>query len=573
MSLWVHPALAQPSKTASKPLKTGVSRWALLIGVEKYAELERLRFCGADIRALREALIAAGFPDRQVFLLHDQAADPQYRPYKSCIERQLEVVLKLAEPNDIVVVAFSGHGVHLDGKSYICPVDSRLREPQSLIPLNTLYQQLEQSAAALKLLLVDACRDDPRRGADRSSSVSLDARQFATTVEKPPRGIYYLASCAPGETSKEEPELGHGVFMHYVLQGLRGEADLDKSGRVSLLELCKYATTETKLHVARKYSDSQRPSYRVDATDDFDLTQASVLPKEVSNSIGMKLVLIPAGEFLMGSSKEEVDGLVRRHRSDPPDWYTAELPQHRVRITKRFYLGMHEVTMGQFQQFVGATAFRTDAERDGEGGWGFDAKKGNVQRSTYNWRNAGFAQTEDHPVMNVSWNDAVAFCDWIGKKEGKVYRLPTEAEWEYACRAGTTTRYYSGNDPENLATVGNVADGTLTKALKFSGEAIKARDGYTFTAPVGRFQANAFGLFDMHGNVAEWCQDGYDHSYYADSPVDDPQGPSEASDRVFRGGSWDVDARSCRSALRGGNTPAVRLGNLGFRVALSPSGQ
>jgi formylglycine-generating enzyme required for sulfatase activity len=113
----------------------------------------------------------------------------------------------------------------------------------------------------------------------------------------------------------------------------------------------------------------------------------------------------------------------------------------------------------------------------------------------------------------------------------------------------------------------------LTKALKFSGEAIKARDGYTFTAPVGRFQANAFGLFDMHGNVAEWCQDGYDHSYFANSPVDDPQGPSEASFRVFRGGCWYDFARVCRSAYRCGSTPTFRSYFLGFRVALSPSGQ
>ncbi len=108
--------------------------------------------------------------------------------------------------------------------------------------------------------------------------------------------------------------------------------------------------------------------------------------------------------------------------------------------------------------------------------------------------------------MTVNWDDAVAFCEWLSKKEGKTYRLPTEAEWEYACRAGTATRYYSGDDPETLATVANVADATFK--VNFADEAyygLRASDGYTYTAPVGRFKPNAFGLYDMHGNVWQWC--------------------------------------------------------------------
>ena len=128
-------------------------------------------------------------------------------------------------------------------------------------------------------------------------------------------------------------------------------------------------------------------------------------------------------------------------------------------------------------------------------------------------------------MVNVSWNDAVAFCKWLSRKEGKTYRLPTEAEWEYACRAGTTTRYYSGDDPETLAKVANVADATAKAKFPDWKWTIKASDGYVFTAPVGQFKPNAFGLYDMHGNAWQWCADWYGKDYYGKSPVDDPKGP------------------------------------------------
>ena len=169
-------------------------------------------------------------------------------------------------------------------------------------------------------------------------------------------------------------------------------------------------------------------------------------------------------------------------------------------------------------------------------------------------------------MVNVSWNDAVAFCQWLSRKEGKTYRLPTEAEWEYACRAGTTTLYYSGDEPETLAQVGNVRDAKAKAKFADWTSTIKASDGFVFTAPVGKFRSNAFGLFDMHGNACQWCADWYDAAYYAASPTDDPQGPHSGSDRAFRGGSWYDWAGCCRSAYRYGLTPEVRCINVGFRV-------
>ena len=187
-------------------------------------------------------------------------------------------------------------------------------------------------------------------------------------------------------------------------------------------------------------------------------------------------------------------------------FFREEHPQRRVRITKPFYLGTYHVTRGQFRQFVNADSdgYKTDAEkggRRGPGGLGPQRRKDFEWNEKYSWRNPGFEQSDEHPVVCVSWNDAIAFCNWLSKKGGKTYRLPTEAEWEYACRAGTKTRYYSGDDPETLATVGNVGDAAAKASFPDWKGTIKANDGYVFTSPVGKFKPNPFGLYDMHGNA------------------------------------------------------------------------
>jgi formylglycine-generating enzyme required for sulfatase activity len=291
----------------------------------------------------------------------------------------------------------------------------------------------------------------------------------------------------------------------------------------------------------------------------------------------MKLTLVPSGEFMMGSkeSAEETAKFFEKNYGEnslTAQDFENEHPQHRVRITKPFYLGTYHVTRGQFRLFVAATHYKTDAEKDDRpGAWGWISLHKEIGlHAKYSWSNAGFEQADEHPVVCVSWNDAVAFCQWLGKKESKTYRLPTEAEWEYACRAGTPTRYSSGDDPETLAKVGNVADATFKAKFPSYKYGVKASDDFVFTAPVGKFKPNAFGLYDMHGNAWQWCADWYAEEYYATSPADDPTGPNSGADRVLRGGAWDIRPGVARSACRDGFDPVYRSFNLGFRVARTP---
>ncbi len=182
-------------------------------------------------------------------------------------------------------------------------------------------------------------------------------------------------------------------------------------------------------------------------------------PRRLTNSLGMEFVLVPAGEFLMGSD-ESPSALARDH---PPPYETRrfmdladEAPVHRVAIDRAFWLGRHEVTVGQFRSFLERSGHVPESVVDGTGGYGYNpaydpaaSKRGDAfegRDPKYSWANAGFEQTDHHPVLNVTWHDAAALAKWLSEQERAVYRLPTEAEWEYACRAGTATRYFSGSD-------------------------------------------------------------------------------------------------------------------------------
>jgi formylglycine-generating enzyme required for sulfatase activity len=251
---------------------------------------------------------------------------------------------------------------------------------------------------------------------------------------------------------------------------------------------------------------------------------ANILPRAFTNAVGMKFALIPAGAFLMGTPENSPGGL------------SDQNPQHLVRITRPFYLSAHPVTQEQFERVMGTNPSRFAAT------------------GRYKNRVVGL-DTGPLPVENITWDEAVAFCQKLSdfadeRRVGRTYRLPTEAEWEYACRAGTTTNYCYGDDATQLGAFAWYCDnsGGITHA-------------------VAEKKPNAFGLYDMHGNVWEWCADFYDENYYPRSPLEDPPGPETGNGRVLRGGSWNFSAATCRAALRDHDVPGSRSDSNGFRVA------
>ena len=261
-----------------------------------------------------------------------------------------------------------------------------------------------------------------------------------------------------------------------------------------------------------------------------------------------QMAVIPSGSFDMGSPAAEIG---RRKDGDPV---------HRVNIVS-FALGKTEITRGQFAAFVKETSYST-----GNKCWSI--LNGKYEERSGNWQKFGYSQDDQHPVVCINWHDAIAYTKWISRKTGKKYRLPTEAEWEYAVRGKTRTARYWGESPDDACKYANVADMTATEQIKPAAEwkVHNCKDGFAYTAPAGSYKANSFGLHDMLGNVWEWVEDSY-HKSYQGAPVDGSAWQGEGKQRVLRGGSWYDAPRYVRAAERDKAVPASRYDNIGFRVA------
>ncbi|HOX37071.1 MAG TPA: formylglycine-generating enzyme family protein [Candidatus Brocadiia bacterium] len=228
------------------------------------------------------------------------------------------------------------------------------------------------------------------------------------------------------------------------------------------------------------------------------------VPREAASSLGVRFRLIPAGEFIMGSDRER----------------EIEKPTHRIRITKAFYMGVTPVTNEQYEELMGKSPSLTPGARN--------------------------------PVEQVKWIDTQRFCSRLSEKEKRIYRLPTEAEWEYACRAGTTSDFYFGDDEDDIGK-----------------HAWYVRNSDEHPHEVGLKPPNPWGLYDMLGNVWEWCNDWFSTTYYAESPTDDPPGPPKQTERVLRGGSYINRVESCKCATRSSGAPTKHIrANGGFRIVM-----
>ncbi len=268
------------------------------------------------------------------------------------------------------------------------------------------------------------------------------------------------------------------------------------------------------------------------------------------------IVRVPGGNFCMG----DIAG------NGEPD----EQPVHAAHVDD-FWLASREITRGQFKKFVASSGYVSSAERDDSAQAGCLAVDPNEwtfkYRTDYYWSNPGFKQEDAHPVVCVSYDDAIAFINWLNERTGLQFRLPTEVEWEYVARAGTRTIYPWGDSAIDSCEHGNVADQNAWPGYSKSPFGrIACDDGYTFTAPVGRYAANPLGIFDISGNVWEWTSDCWSKGYSFDKVSED------CGLRAFRGSSWMNSATSLRSANRSKNGPSDRLNTVGFRLALDHVG-
>lgn len=344
--------------------------------------------------------------------------------------------------------------------------------------------------------------------------------------------LYGITPTSLNEEEANEKRRAQSVEASGLLEKLESELPLASESMLAAnsLEVDEVPASD-KISDEMKSAETELP-----ATEEPVATakvSAPSLPKDLTDGLGIPFVLIPAGKFEMGSPKGAAEA---------QEW---ELPAREVSITRPFYLSQHEVTVGEFRNFVEATGYQTTAEKEGKGGYAL--VDGSLRRSpNYNWRSPGYVPADNMPVTNVSWFDARAFCEWAGHQEKKDYRLPTEAEWEYACRSGLESSAKGGELGSQAWYAGN------------SGGQIQ---------PVATKGASAFGTHDMQGNVWEWCSDWFARDAYKTQPSSDPMGPHFGDGKVLRGGAFLLEPTMLRAAERFYYPPNFCSPLVGFRVA------
>ena len=569
--------------------------WAICVGINQYRFLQDLTCAVNDAEKMHVWLKETAKFD-QTYLFTDKSPEiddmSESFPSQPTFTTLLYWLSKRFPSNsrpplsasDSLWFFFSGHGVREQGEDYLLLSDS-IADPErvrnSAITLAFVTEQLRQSGAGNIMMFVDACRSVVKSGL----GIELQSEQ----------GIISIASCRPEQKSYEIEELGHGSFTYALLESLQIQGE---NNCATVERLCK-RLKDRVLEINRVYKKPvQTPYARIEPetknhliflperiqptlndiailkTNAFkaefilnDLKLAQILwhrlvpydqdeaidrlteirlklrqpglnstvslpsefvqtssPKSPDSSpsprpqvlietlpggIELEMIIIPAGTFTMGS-----------------DEYDREKPQHQVNL-QEFYLGKYPVTQEQYQAVMGNNP-------------------------------SNFKDNPKNPVEQVSWDDAQEFCKKLNQLiVGKDFRLPTEAEWEYACRAGTQTRFYFGDDAAKLGDYGWYHENSGSK-----------------THPVGQKKPNDWGLYDMSGNVWEWCEDPY-HDSYANKPENIKNNgntiwsSSDTSSRLLRGGSWLYDSRNCCSAIRYGYNADVRNINIGFRLAVS----
>ena len=533
--------VALPDPLQGEAAKTG-KKYALLVGVNTYThkDLQPLKYTENDVEELAKLLgkESAGFATVRVLTATRGKKNPKDRPTAANIRAAIAELAESMTGQDLMLLALSGHGVELsvsdpDNKRpnkdyhYFCPSDATLEgvsystgEHAKLLHLKLDVFRKLGGCPGHKVILIDACRNEFEA---KVAARSIDVGK----IEEIHKNLAVLFSCRSGQKSWETDKLdkGHGVFFYHVLEGLKGKAHRNAKNEITWDYLVAHVKDELNDEYMQKLlgGGARQTPHGLGSiigslpplTVDSEITppDVPVKGKEFVNSIGMRLALIPAGDYPIGSPTTEAG---RRDDEKP----------RAVKIPKAFSMGVYEVTQAEYEKVMGKTPSHFSAHGKGR------AKV--IGKSTNRF-----------PVETVSFVEAKAFCDALAamaKEKGRVYRLPTEAEWEYACRAGTKTATHHGN-------------ALTSKQANFNGDDPygKASKGPYLgrTCPVGTYAPNAWGLYDMHGNVAEWTS------------TKDGKGTSS---RITRGGSWDQSGDELRSARRETLNETPGDNQTGFRV-------
>jgi formylglycine-generating enzyme required for sulfatase activity len=516
-------------------------RTALVIGNSAY-DSTPLRNPVNDARSIAAALRNLGF----------DVLEKENLTQKD-MKREIQAFGAKLQKGGVGLFYFAGHGMQVNGRNYLIPVGARIEHEKQVeyeaVDMGAVLSEMDYARNPMNIVILDACRDNPFARSFRSSAQGLAAVNA-------PGGTLIAYATAPGSVASDGPG-ENGIYTGELIQtmrtpGLRIE-DVFKQVRSAVRQVTdgkqipwESSSLEGDFYFAGAPHDTstgaamvanQRP---VSTSSEMTLTRGGDStarnPKTWKEPLtGMEFVWVAGGCFQMGSPETETG-----RDAD-------EGPVHQVCLDG-FWMSRTEVTNGEYRKF-----HRDHNSKD---------------------YNGVSLNGDDQPAVYVSWDEAQSYMKWLMDQNGGQYkfRLPTEAEWEFACRAGTEASRYWGDDPNQACTYENVAD--VTGKNKWGWEDIQTcDDSYVSTAPVGRFQPNAYGMRDMLGNVAEWCQDTYKADAYArhwlNNPINSETSGADAH-RVIRGGSWHSKPAETRCAVRASGLPAGQNDDLGFRVVRQP---
>lgn len=511
---------------------------------------------------------------------------------------------------EVALFYFAGHGIQVKNQNYLIPVNAVIESEASVpyqgINVNQVLEEMDNAKSAANIVMLDACRNNPISGKFRSGSTRGLASPGGV-----PKGTVIVYATDPGNVASDGPGR-NGLFTAGLLTAFKG-TDLSLDGVLTVASAeVEHASKQTQTPYVNGPKTLQKNfQFRATANPgpgdiektfwtsveksndpaDFEAylkkyprgnfaplaenrlnklnagkpsvtttdNPSQAIPKPPVAQAPAKafkdcpecpeMIVIPAGTFDMGTELSE------KERDN-------EAPRHRVSIAKPFALGKTEVTRAQFAAFIKETGYAPVGKC-----WVFKTGRTWEPETTRNWRNPDYMQQDNHPVVCVNWDDAKAYTDWLSHKTGKEYRLPSEAEWEYAARSGTVSRNYWGKAYEPICEFANIMDQTAKGQVPVDFNGHKCPDNHVYTAPAGSFKPNAFGLYDMIGNTWEWTLDCQNDSYTAAPNDGSAWLQGDCSKRMRRGGSWFDSGWPNRSASRVPTSKSAGNNATGFRPA------